>query len=315
MPERHARERRFWARGHSGSRGLSRLRRPLRGLVGCLLLAMGCAGSHVAARHPRSATRPPAPIDTTTAATGPLATPLDATAPEPRATTTTIGGAPRQLAGRIIALDPGHNGGNHLHTAEINRLVDIGTQRKACDTTGTASADGYAEAAYTFDVATRLAGILRTAGARVVLTRTDNNGWGPCIDERAAIANRAGADVALSIHADGGPSSGRGFHVIYPPSLPGLTDDIAAASRRLALDVRAAYAQGTGVPYATYIGVDGLDQRRDLGGLNLSDVPKVFIETGNMGNATDARLIEDPAFRDRVARALMMGIRAFVDGR
>ena len=181
--------------------------------------------------------------------------------------------------------------------------------------TGTASADGYAEAAYTFDVATRLAGILRTAGARVVLTRTDNNGWGPCIDERAAIANRAGADVALSIHADGGPSSGRGFHVIYPPSLPGLTDDIAAASRRLALDVRAAYAQGTGVPYATYIGVDGLDQRRDLGGLNLSDVPKVFIETGNMGNATDARLIEDPAFRDRVARALMMGIRAFVDGR
>jgi N-acetylmuramoyl-L-alanine amidase len=136
----------------------------------------------------------------------------------------------------------------------------------------------------------------------VVLTRTDNSGWGPCIDERAAIANRAGADVALSIHGDGGPSSGRGFHVIYPPSLPGLTDDIAAASRRLALDVRAAYAQGTGVPYATYIGVDGLDERRDLGGLNLSD-------------ATDARLIEDPAFRDRVARALMVGIRAFVDGR
>jgi N-acetylmuramoyl-L-alanine amidase len=259
-------------------------------------------------------------IDSTTA-TAPVA-PVATTAPKPAttvrkpgATATTIGGTGRSLAGRIIVVDPGHNGGNYLHTAEINRLVDIGTQRKACDTTGTASADGYAESAYTFDVATRLAGFLRAAGARVLLTRPDNSGWGPCIDERAAIGNRARADVALSIHADGGPSSGRGFHVIYPPSLPGLTDDIASASRRLALDVRAAYAPGTGMPYATYIGVDGLDERRDLGGLNLSDVPKVFIETANMRNPTDARLVEDPAFRDRVAGALVVGLRAFLDGR
>lgn len=290
---------------------MSGLRGPVGGLVGCLLLAMGCGGRHAAAHQPRPTTSAPVSIDTTTAGTAPVATSGVATAP----TTTTIGGTSRPLEGRIIVLDPGHNGGNYLHPAEINRLVDIGTQRKACDTTGTASADGYAEAAYTFDVAMRLAGFLRTAGARVVLTRTDNNNWGPCIDERAAIANRVGAHVALSIHADGGPSSGRGFHVIYPPSLPGLTDDIAAASRRLALDVRAAYAQGTGLPYATYIGVDGLDARRDLGGLNLSDVPKVFIETANMRNPTDARLIEDPAFRDRVAGALVAGLRAFLDGR
>jgi N-acetylmuramoyl-L-alanine amidase len=69
------------------------------------------------------------------------------------------------------------------------------------------------------------------------------------------------------------------------------------------------------MPYATYIGVDGLDERRDLGGLNLSDVPKVFVETANMRNPTDARLVEDPAFRDRVAGALVVGLRAFLDGR
>ena len=52
------------------------------------------------------------------------------------------------------------------------------------------------------------------------MTRSDNSGWGPCINERAAIGNRADADAAISIHADGGPADGRGFHVIYPPSLP-----------------------------------------------------------------------------------------------
>jgi N-acetylmuramoyl-L-alanine amidase len=212
----------------------------------------------------------------------------------------------------VIAIDPGHDGGNFSHTREIDRLVDAGTLRKPCDTTGTETADGYTEAAYTLDVALRLARALRTAGARVVLTRTTNTGWGPCITERAAIGNRAHADAAVSIHADGGPASGRGFHVIYPPSIPRLTDDIAASSRRLALAVRAAFLRGTGEPYATYIGREGLDVRSDLGGLNLSNVPKVFVETANMRNALDARRLESPRYREREARALARGLEAFL---
>ena len=135
------------------------------------------------------------------------------------------------LHGKTIVIDPGHNGANWSHPAEINRLVDAGGFRKACDTTGTSTNEGYAEAGYNLDVALRLAEVLRAAGARVVLTRTTNDGWGPCINERAAIGNRAHADAAISIHADGGPASGRGFHVIYPPSIPQLTDDIAGSSQ------------------------------------------------------------------------------------
>jgi N-acetylmuramoyl-L-alanine amidase len=206
------------------------------------------------------------------------------------------------LRGRTLVIDPGHNGGNASHPAEIGRLVDAGTLRKPCDTTGTQTPSGYTEAAYNLDVARRLARILRSAGARVILTRKQNTGWGPCITERAAIGNRAQADAAISIHADGGPSGGRGFHVIYAPSIRGLTDDIAAAS----------YRGGTGLPYATYIGRKGLDARRDLGGLNLSDVPKVFVETGNMRNARDAVLLSRSGFRERVARALARGLTTFV---
>jgi N-acetylmuramoyl-L-alanine amidase len=216
------------------------------------------------------------------------------------------------LAGKTVTVDPGHNGGNYLHTAEINRLVNAGTLFKPCDTTGTSTDDGYTEAAHNFDVALRLARILRAEGARVVLTRTTNTGWGPCITERAAIGNRAHADAAISIHADGGPASGRGFDVIYPPSIPHLTDDIAAASKRLALAIRQAFAAGTGEPSATYVGVDGLDVRSDLGGLNLSNVPKVFIETGNMRNAIDAARLESSAYRQREAEALARGIATFL---
>lgn len=216
------------------------------------------------------------------------------------------------LAGATIAIDPGHNGRNWAHPAEINRLVDAGTLRKACDTTGTATASGYPEAAFTFDVAQRLRRILKGAGAKVVMTRPTNSGWGPCITERAAIGNRAQADAAISIHADGGPPAGRGFHVIYPPSIRGLTNDIAAESKCLALAMRDAYGAGTDLPRATYLGDSGLSVRSDLGGLNLSDVPKVFVETGNMRNAADARLLESGAFRQRIAQALAGGIERYL---
>jgi N-acetylmuramoyl-L-alanine amidase len=222
-------------------------------------------------------------------------------------------GAPNvPLSGRTIVLDPGHNGGNARHPHKIGRLVDAGTLRKACDTTGTQAPSGYTEAAYTLDVALRLARVLRLRGARVVLTRSTNSGWGPCITTRAAIGNRIRAAAAVSIHADGGPPTGRGFHVIYPPAIPGLTDDIAVPSRRLALAIRAAYRAGTGLPYSTYTGARGLARRSDLGGLNLSDIPKVFVETGNMRNARDAALLSDASFRGRVARALARGLENYL---
>ena len=216
------------------------------------------------------------------------------------------------LAGATIAVDPGHNGRNWAHPDQINRLVDAGTLRKACDTTGTATASGYTEPAFTFDVALRLRRILGRAGAKVVLTRSSNAGWGPCITERAAIGNRARADAAVSIHADGGPSSGRGFHVIYPTPVRGLTNDIAKPSKCLALAMRHAYRAGTGLPPATYLDGSGLSMRSDLGGLNLSDVPKVFVETGNMRNRHDARLLESGAFRERIARAIAAGLARFL---
>jgi N-acetylmuramoyl-L-alanine amidase len=214
-----------------------------------------------------------------------------------------------------VVIDPGHNGANGANPGTINQPVPAGGFTKACDTTGTATNAGYSESAYNFDVATRMVPILAAAGIKVILTRPSNTGVGPCVNVRAAIGNAAHADAAISIHADGAPAGGRGFHVIQPALVPGYTDGIVASSHLLALAVRAGFLAGAGMPYSTYIGVQGLDTRGDLGGLNLSTVPKVFIECGNMRNATDAALLSSPDFRQRAAQALAQGIEAFLASR
>jgi len=248
------------------------------------------------------------------AATGPGTPGTAAGTGTPRTSTSPArpGTAAGALRGRVVVIDPGHDGGNSTHTAQINRLVDIGNGVKACDTTGTETNAGYAESAFTFDVSTRLAALLRAAGATVVLTRHDDRGVGPCISERASIGNRVHAAAALSIHGDGAPAAGYGFHVIVPRSI-GQNAAIVAPSRQLGVRVRDAFRAGTGEPLSTYAGGTGaLVARDDLGGLNLSTVPKVFIECGNMRNAADAARMTSPAWRQRAAVALAAGITRFL---
>lgn len=239
----------------------------------------------------------------------PVPTVPSTTIPAPTATTM----AQFPLAGRVVVLDPGHNGQNHAHPEEINRLVDIGNGTKACNTTGTSTVDGYSEARFNWEVAQLARAALESLGATVVMTRPDNGGWGPCIDERARIGNEAGADAVISIHADGGPESGRGFHVIHPDSVAGLTDDIAGESARLARAIHGSMI-AIGRPVADYIGESGFSVRDDLGGLNLSDVPAVFLEAGNMRNPADAALLADPGHQAAIAEAIGRAVLEYLTG-
>ncbi len=217
------------------------------------------------------------------------------------------------LTGRTVVIDPGHNGGNASDPGFINQMVPAGGFDKPCDTAGTETDDGYPEYAFTLDVADRAAALLRAEGARVILTRGTSTGVGPCVNVRAAIGNFAHADASISIHADGGPATGFGFHVIEPALAPdGGNAAILAPSGRLALDVRAAFTQATGEPFANYIAQQGLIARNDLGGLNLSRVPKVFIECANMRNASDALHVKDPAWRQQAAAGIAAGITRFL---
>jgi N-acetylmuramoyl-L-alanine amidase len=271
-------------------------------LVGAVSLVTLVACSSL---HPGAASHPPSPSAVVSASAPPS---RPAPARSPRLTP-----AP-PLAGRTVVIDPGHNGGNAAASAVINQLVSAGGFQKPCDTAGTETDAGYPEYAFTLDVADRAAILLRREGARVVLTRTTSTGVGPCVNVRAAIGNEAHADAAISIHADGGPASGFGFHVIEPSLAPdGGNTAIIASSARLALAVRTAFTQATGEPFANYIAQQGLIARNDLGGLNLSRVPKVFIECANMRNAADALRLTDPAWREKAAEGIAAGIARYLE--
>lgn len=224
------------------------------------------------------------------------------------------GGQARPLAGTIVGIDPGHNGGNAGNPSYIDHQIWNGREWEACDTTGTETNGGYTESRFTFRVASFLRKNLREAGARVVMTRPGNHGTGPCVNRRAEILNRAHANVAIDIHADGGPAWGRGFSILEPVA-DGRNNKIIKASARLGIDVRRAMLAHTAMPVSNYYGHDGIQPRNDLAGLNLATEPKVLIECGNMRNATDALLLISAAFQRRLARALAGAITAYLTAR
>jgi N-acetylmuramoyl-L-alanine amidase len=213
-----------------------------------------------------------------------------------------------------IVLNPGHDGGNATHTTEINRQVPAGYGNyKACDTTGTETIAGYAEHAFNWDVSLRVAALLRAHGVHVLFTRPSDTGWGPCVDRRAAIGNRPGVAAVVSIHADGAPSAGHGFHVNQDSRRPdGATAATAQRSIELGRAIHAALVSSSGLVPSTYIGQDGYYYRSDLAGLNLATNPATFLELGNMKNSGDAALQSSAAGRQRIAGAIAAGILAFL---
>lgn len=215
------------------------------------------------------------------------------------------------LRGVVIGIDPGHNRLNGT-AASTTRPISNGRdgETEQCNTTGTATDSGYPESTFTWRVARYLAADLRARGARPVLTRHSNHGVGPCVDQRARIINRSHAAVAIDIHADGGPAAGRGFAILEPVASD-TNHAVVPASRRYARILRREFLR-TGMPISTYDGAHGLAPRPDLGGLNLTTVPQVLIECGNMRNPTDAALLTSPAFQRRAARAIMRAMARFL---
>jgi N-acetylmuramoyl-L-alanine amidase len=303
-----------------------RLRRACLPLLAAFL-CIACASSAASTKSARSsearATAPAAPATVVSAAAAPAtvvsaaASPARPAAARPAAAkpASPAKPAPRlPLAGKIVGIDPGHNGRNYADPSFIDHLIWNGREQEACDTTGTSTDGGYTEARFNFNVARYLTRDLRAEGARVVLTRTSNDGVGPCVTTRAQILDRTHANVAIDIHADGGPPGGRGFAILEPVA-DGPNNRVIGSSRRFGADLRSIYRSVAGMPLSTYDGVDGIAYRDDLAGLNLTTVPKVLIECGNMRNATDAALLVRASFQQRAAQAFARSIMLFLTGR
>lgn len=213
------------------------------------------------------------------------------------------------LTGRTIVVDPGHAG--VYDRAVSGHIIDMDmVGARPCYTSGTTTIDGTPEHTLNHAIARNLAAQLRARGALVVMTRGDDESLGPCNDDRARIANRAQADLLVSIHGDGDAEDRRGFHIIYAPNMAG-GDALTERSRQAALTLAGALRRHTPLPPANYKGTPDapIDPRTNLGALSLLEsTPGVLVELGNLKNADDVALLTGQANRDAVASALAAGV-------
>lgn len=209
------------------------------------------------------------------------------------------------LSGLVIALDPGHNGGNASHPSEANKQVPDGRGgTKACNTTGTATDDGFPEHTFNWKVSRLVRADLEDLGARVIMSRDSNDGVGPCVDERGTFADDA--DFLVSIHANGSDSTSiQGFGVIVAPGKQ------VRESTRLAQALVDAFTDNDFPINRSGYGKDGVVERTDLAGLNNASVPAVIVECGEMRNPHEADLMKND--QDTYAQALVAGITAYAE--
>jgi N-acetylmuramoyl-L-alanine amidase len=222
--------------------------------------------------------------------------------------------APKPLAGMIIALDPGHQLGNSnpRFAKYINQKRFQGRIWKICNTTGTATNSGYPEATFNWNVALILRAKLVALGAKVPMTRTSNswNKWGPCTWDRGKFGMKVHARLMIQIHADGAPSSGHGFHIITPGLTKGWTDHIWRADLALAKAMRAGMIAAHDTP-STYIR-GAINIRTDQSAMNISQIPTVTVENGNMRNRHDAALMTTRKGQEFYAAAMLRGILTYL---
>lgn len=201
-----------------------------------------------------------------------------------------------------MAIDPGHNGGNFSNTKAIAKQVPDGRGgKKNCNTTGTATNNGYRESTFNWNVSLKIKALLEQNGAIVTMTRTSDDGVGPCVDERGNAGDHA--DVLVSIHANGSTDPGvRGWFILHS-SAP-LNTNQGAPSKRLA-DLMAKRLEAHQFPTNP---AGPFTPRSDIATINHSGAPVVMLELLEMKNPQDAALAQDPTAQQGYATAIVEGL-------
>jgi N-acetylmuramoyl-L-alanine amidase len=184
--------------------------------------------------------------------------------------------AGHNLSGRTVVLDPGHGG------------ADSG-----------AAANGLVESDLVMDLARRIEGRLTAIGVSVVYTRTQHSS--PTEEERAAIANAAGADLLLSLHCDS--------HDVADAS--GVATFFFGRDRRTSWSAIGEHLAD--LVLREIVARTGLANCRSHGRswalLQQTTMPAVRIEAGYLSHPVDAERLADPAFRDTIAEAVLVSLQ------
>ena len=206
----------------------------------------------------------------------------------------------QQKRTQTVVIDPGHS----AVVAEGTEPLGPGsTENKAADTSGTSgTVSGLAEYELTLSVSQKLRDVLQDRGYTVLMTRESNDVPVSCI-ERADVANNAGADAFVRIHANGSEdSSVKGAMTIcITPDNP-FYPELYEQARALSDCIINKLSESAGCEN------DGVWETDSMSGNNWSQVPATIVEMGYMTNPEEDALMATEDYQNKIVRGIADGI-------
>lgn len=212
---------------------------------------------------------------------------------------------PQESKGILIAIDPGHQS-PEIDMSGLEQNAPGSNEMKAKATGGTTGTfSGIPEYELNLEVSLLLRAELEDRGYDVIMTRDDND-TAISNSERAQMANDAGADIAVRIHANGSEDQTvNGALVLIGSEENPYVGDLYEDSLSLGATVLDSYCQETGMKNL------GVQTNDTMTGINWSDIPVIILEMGFMTNEQDDLNMADDDYRIRMAEGIANGIDTY----
>jgi len=201
----------------------------------------------------------------------------------------------------MILIDPGHQAEPDYSRENAAPTLNSTVYKVSTGTRGVAT--GVWEFQLVLDVALKVETELKDLGYQVVLTR-DRHDVHITNKERGQMAKEVGADILVSLHADGSSiTSAQGVSVLSPAFNVSFIDgDRAAVSKTLSTLIVDELAKATGARNR------GVHFRNNLSILNWSEVPSALVEMGFMTNPEEDKKMQTDEYQEKIARGIASGI-------
>ncbi|MBO1264939.1 N-acetylmuramoyl-L-alanine amidase [Proteiniclasticum sp. SCR006] len=206
---------------------------------------------------------------------------------------------------KIVVLDPGHQAVQDKEKEPLGPGSEILKNRVSSGTRGVAT--GVYEYELNLLFSLKLRDRLLEEGFEVLLTRTAHD-VSISNKERAEMANEAGADVFIRIHANGSENRDKqGIMTIHPSKDNPFVGHLSEESYRLSRDLHDEMVSGTEGKSA---GIQAMD---NMVGINWSKVPVSIVELGYMSNEEEDLLLQTEAYQAKLVEGLVRGIQKYFE--